>query len=167
MANGHTKAFAGCFVVPLVAALLLLPAATLPAQEPNPADANYFSRYIQPVFEQKCLNCHNGKSNVSKLDLTSRESLMRGGDNGPAIVAGDAEKSLLFKSITHKSHPFMPMGMDRLSQHEIDRIAAWINAGASYGAPASAGAQEDEKWLKGQKLFSENVQPLFETTCLK
>ncbi len=167
MANGHTKAFTSCFLALLVTALLFFPVDTLTAQEPKPADANYFPQYIQPVFEQKCFSCHSADSGVSKLDLTSREGLMRGGANGPAAVAGDAERSLLYKSITHQSQPFMPMGMDRLSQQEIDRIAAWINAGAQYGAASAAGNQEDEKWVKGQKLFSENVRPLFETTCLK
>ncbi|MDA1311968.1 MAG: DUF1553 domain-containing protein [Acidobacteria bacterium] len=167
MANGHTKALASsCFVL-LVTALLLSPVDRLTAQQPNPVGADYFPRYIQPVFEQKCFSCHTAESSVSKLDLTSREGLMRGGDNGPAIVAGDAERSLLYKSITHQSQPFMPLGMDRLSQQEIDRIAAWINAGAQYGAAPSGGDHQDEKWIKGQKLFSENVQPLFESTCLK
>jgi len=168
MAKGHTKIFASCFVVLLlVTALLLFQAGTLIAQEPNPAGADYFPQYIQPVFEQKCFSCHNGESSVSKLDLTSREGLMRGGAKGPAVVAGNAENSLLYKSITHESQPFMPMGMNRLSQQEVDRIAAWIDAGAQYAVASSAGGQEDEEWIKGQKLFSESVQPLFESTCLK
>ncbi len=167
MPKGHTKPLASCFVVLVITASLLLAAGALSAQQANPADPSYFTQYVQPVFEQKCLSCHNAESSVSKLDLTSREGLIRGGAKGPAVVAGDAENSLLYQSIAHESQPFMPMGMDRLSQTEIDRIAVWINAGAQYSTSTSAGNEADEKWVKGQKLFSENVQPLFESSCLK
>ena len=151
----------------VVAAAALLTADRLPAQEPDPADASYFTQYIQPVFDQKCLSCHNAESNVSKLDLTSRESLLRGGGKGPGVVPGDAVGSILYKSITHRSQPFMPLGMDRLSRQEIDRIAAWIDAGAQYGESVSAAPKEDERWVQGRKLFSEHVRPLLESTCLK
>jgi hypothetical protein len=167
MPKGHTKPLASCFVVLVITASLLLAAGTLSAQQANPADPSYFTQYVKPVFEQKCLSCHDAESSVSKLDLTSRESLLRGGGKGPAVIPGDAESSLLYKSITHQSQPFMPMGMDRLSRQEIDWIAGWINAGAQYDTAVSAVRSQDEKWGQGQKLFREHVEPLFESTCLK
>lgn len=146
---------------------MLLAANLLSAQQPDPADPAFFSTYIQPVFEQQCFSCHNPGSDVSKLDLTSRAGLVRGGDNGPAIVPGNPSRSLLYKTITHQSQPFMPLGTARLSSEQIANIEAWIEAGAVYGGSVVAEGPLDERRAKGVQLFREHVQPLFESTCLK
>src|SRR5262249_12405537 len=45
----------------------------------------------------------------------------------PILVPGDAEKSRLYRLITHKEEPAMPMGMDKLGEAEVAVIAQWIN----------------------------------------
>ncbi len=147
--------------------MLVVLASSLIAQQPDPADPAFFTKNIQPVLEQKCFNCHKPESNVSKLDLTTRAALMEGGDNGPAVVPGAPARSLLYRSITHQSQPFMPMGMERLPQDVIDNFAAWIEAGAHYAETNAAASRKDERAAKGQQLFKNHVQPLFESTCLK
>ena len=92
---------------------------------------------------------------------------MEGGDNGPAVVPGEPARSLLYRSITHQSQPFMPMGMERLPQDVVDNFAAWIEAGAHYAETSTTANRKDERWLKGQQLFKDHVQPLLESTCLK
>ena len=146
---------------------MLLAAISLSAQQPDPADPAFFSTNIQPVFEQQCFSCHNPDSDVSKLDLTSRAGLMRGGGRGPSIVPGNPSRSLLYKTITQQSQPFMPMGMAPLSGEAIANIAAWIEAGARYGESVVTEGPPDERRAKGEQLFREHVQPLFESTCLK
>ena len=36
----------------------------------DPSSAAYFEQHIQPIFQTRCLACHDGESKVSKLDLT-------------------------------------------------------------------------------------------------
>lgn len=98
--------------------------------EPGNAD---FDEHIRPVLEAQCLTCH-GANNVTRagLDLSTRETLLRGGDNGPVVVSGKAADSLLLKRIKHEIQPGMPYKGEKLSADVIGRIAAWIDAGAPY-----------------------------------
>ena len=67
---------------------------------------------------------------------------MKGGKDGPVIVAGDPEKSLLLQRVTlppnHKQ--FMPAeGRPPLRAEEIASIKAWIQQGASPTSTTVAG----------------------------
>ena len=48
--------------------------------------ADLFATRIQPVLVQECQGCHGASMTLSKLDVRSRESLLRGGARGPAGV---------------------------------------------------------------------------------
>jgi hypothetical protein len=95
-----------------------------------------FVREIRPVLETQCLKCHgSGQVKRSGLDLSTRESVLRGGDSGPAVVPGDAKASLLYKRIKHELQPGMPFQANKLPEEVIAHIAEWINAGAPYDQP--------------------------------
>src|SRR2546426_624491 len=76
-----------------------------------------------------------GTVQKSGFDLSTREGLLRGGDNGPAVVPGDAQASSLYKRIKHEVQPGMPFQGSKLPEDLIARIAEWINAGAPYDRP--------------------------------
>src|SRR6266704_2541703 len=57
---------------------------------------------------QRCLQCHGPALQMSKLDLSTREGMLKGGDHGVAIVPGNAEESLIYKRITGQVKPAMP-----------------------------------------------------------
>ena len=136
--------------------------------EPDPSSPAYFEQYIQPIFQTRCLACHNKDLQVSTLDITTRAAALRGGGKGPALVPGDPKASLLLKLINHEAKPFMPLGADRLPNSEIDRITAWIAAGAPYPeATADISDEARRKRAAGKRLFAEHVKPLLEGTCLK
>src|SRR3990170_3316819 len=61
------------------------------------------------VLEKHCLTCH-GASQMSGLDMRKRESLLKGGKRGPAIVPGKAADSLLYRSLSHQEELKMPPG---------------------------------------------------------
>lgn len=109
---------------------------------PQPVAGSFYERHINPIFDSNCVSCH-GQSKVSgNLRLDSYESLMTGGKDGPVIVAGDPEKSILFERITlppdHKQ--FMPaQGKPPLKPEEIAWIKAWILQGASPTTTGLAG----------------------------
>lgn len=80
----------------------------------------------------KCQQCHGDAVQMSHLSLATRESMLKGGDHGPAIVPGDAANSLVFKRITAQIEPVMPMApLPRLTSPEIAAIQDWINSGAA------------------------------------
>src|SRR5687767_11705530 len=55
---------------------------------------------IVPVLQQKCFQCHGEALKMGNLDLRTRESMLKGGDKGPAIVAGNADQSMLMHRVT-------------------------------------------------------------------
>src|SRR5258708_39608502 len=87
---------------------------------------------IRPVFEKNCLPCHGPQTKAGGLDLSTRDALLKGGEHGPVIVAGDPKASLLCKLIAHEAEPHMPYKSDRLPQAPIDAIGEWIKTGASF-----------------------------------
>ena len=99
------------------------------------------------ILAEHCLSCH-GSAKTSGLDLSRRESLLRGGSRGPAVVAGDAESSLLYRAASHLGDLKMPPGREEpLPKPALDTLRLWINEGAPYPAQETAGTSgEDEKW---------------------
>lgn len=111
--------FLGC-IQPLVAA-------------PNVSVAKFFEDRVAPVFAEKCVKCHSSTDGKVKggLALETREGLSKGGDNGPVIVAGNPEKSVLMQRILSKdSDEKMPPKGDDLSPQQVQDVMAWIRAGA-------------------------------------
>jgi len=115
--------------------------ASMPASPPEQHAMTLFSGQVRPVLEKQCVKCHGGGAvKRSGFDLSTRESLLRGGENGPAVIPGNAQASSLYKRIKYLVEPGMPFQGDKLSDDVIAQIAEWINAGAPYDRPLGAGA---------------------------
>src|SRR5262245_4565076 len=96
---------------------------TVDAQEPIS-----FERDIQPILQASCESCH-GELHVSGLDLRTRDSALKGGDHGVAIVPGSADQSRLFRRIAGLEQPSMPKN-GALTLQQISIIKTWIAQGA-------------------------------------
>ncbi|MBM3848118.1 MAG: DUF1549 domain-containing protein, partial [Verrucomicrobia bacterium] len=92
-----------------------------------------FESKIRPLLASRCYGCHSKAEGKVKagLELDWKGGWEKGGDSGPAIVAGDPEKSLLIKAVrfTDPSLQMPPKG-ERLSAQEIEHLSAWIKMGA-------------------------------------
>lgn len=86
---------------------------------------------VHDTLKARCLQCHNGPSGKKGVDFTSFESIMKGGQNGPIVVAGDPDNSLLSKVIHHAAGvPAMPPQGDPLTEDQIKGVDSWIKGGA-------------------------------------
>ncbi len=94
-------------------------------------DADSFRRQVAPIFEQHCVACHQGPAAKGGLDLTSRASVRRGGESGPAIEPGKPDDSPLVESISGEK-PLMPKDAPALSPREVDIVRRWIADGADW-----------------------------------
>ena len=101
--------------------------------------SDFFKEKVAPIFERNCVMCHGARMRRSGLDLRVEEAILKGGARGPAVVPGNAEKSLLYRLITRKEEPAMPMGMEKLGESEIAVIAQWINGLSTKVATAADG----------------------------
>jgi mono/diheme cytochrome c family protein len=107
-----------------------------------------FRSQVRSVLKERCVHCHGGDATEGKLDLATREGLLKGGERGPAAVIGRGEKSLLTRLIAHQQEPRMPKDDDKLSVPEIAAIVAWIDLGAPYDEPLVAGKVETTQWTE-------------------
>ena len=108
-----------------VLAVGLLAAATSPVVA---AEESLLERDVLPILTKNCLGCHGGLKKEGGLDLRTMPAMLKGGESGPAIEKGHADRSELWKQIASDS---MPSGDDRekLSAADKARVKAWINAG--------------------------------------
>ncbi|MBC6997053.1 c-type cytochrome domain-containing protein [Cytophaga sp. FL35] len=94
-------------------------------------DATVYPYLIQPVFEAKCTSCHNDSKKKGGLAMHTFEELLKGGENGPIVMAGDLEQSELFKRITlPEDHEDVmpPEGKTPLTEEETALVKFWIES---------------------------------------
>jgi hypothetical protein len=98
------------------------------------ADKVDFVKDIQPILQQTCVKCHGPEKQKGKLRLDSKEATLKGGKDGPAFIASDAEKSEMYRRITlpKGNDDIMPNEGDPLTKAQTDLIRDWINQGATW-----------------------------------
>jgi WD40 repeat protein len=90
-----------------------------------------YDKDIEPILINKCVFCHSGSVKEGKLDMSSYDSLLKGGKHGQPIVPGRAAESLLVKLAGWMQKPIMPpKGEEPLTPQELALIKLWIEQGA-------------------------------------
>lgn len=103
----------------------------------KPADSIYlYTDLIEPVFEAKCMQCHNNEVQRGALNMSSPAKLALGGDHGVVLVAGSAEESELFRRVTllPDHAKYMPLKGQPMTFQEIKLMEWWLEEGASFEA---------------------------------
>mgnify|MGYP002622974620 FL=1 len=130
-------------------AISVLSATMTAAPEPESVD---FVADVRPILAAHCYRCHGAGEQQAGLRLDHRESALRGGDSGPAIITADAAASELVKRITAEDEDErMPPAYDdesrALAPEEIETIRRWVNAGAIWpDAAAGDGRIDSDHW---------------------
>ncbi|GEO02866.1 hypothetical protein AAE02nite_05300 [Adhaeribacter aerolatus] len=98
----------------------------------NVNEALVYQDLVEPVLEQKCWQCHSSKKQKGDLRLDTEEYLLKGGENGEILVAGNADKSDLYKRLVlplNHDDRMPPKGKPQLTEAEVQLIHWWITAG--------------------------------------
>jgi uncharacterized membrane protein len=104
-------------------------------------EAIVFDHVIKPIFERKCIGCHNPDKLKGKLILTDSVSILKGGKTGKLFVAGNPEQSLLLRRIQlpHENKKHMPpAGKAQLTPDELDLLKLWIHSDAKFNQKVAA-----------------------------
>ncbi len=92
-----------------------------------------FERDVRPILKAHCWHCHGEEPELKGgLDARLVRSILKGGDSGAAVVAGDHSASLIYQRIASGE---MPPGEKKISSDELRMLAEWIDAGAKRFAP--------------------------------
>lgn len=120
-----------CPLIGLALALFLLFRAspTSVAQTKGPVS---FINDVAPILKQNCFVCHDAKRKKGKLDMTTFESLRKGGADGDPIESGNPQKSHMIALLTASGAKRMPPkeAGEPLAKEKIAIIAQWIKEGA-------------------------------------
>src|SRR5262245_19676607 len=104
----------------------------------------HFEQHIRPLLAERCYACHSNRSKKQKggLLLDSRSGLAEGGDQGPAVIPGDSNASLLIRAVRY-TDPDLRMPPDGpLPKEAVARLEQWVKMGAP--DPRQDQAQEKE-----------------------
>jgi hypothetical protein len=114
----------------------------MPRAKPKDVDsADLYRDVVAPAFEQRCSSCHNDGKRKGGLSLAHYETVMKGGEHGPVIVAGDEKHSDLVRriSLPPTDNDFMPHdGKTPLSAEQTAAIRWWVAKGAPRTATIAA-----------------------------
>jgi hypothetical protein len=114
--------------------------AAFPADRPGP-EQRFFDARVAPILTKRCIGCHNQQLNNGNISFQDRESLLKGGRRGPAIVPGKPDSSLLVQSLQHDGDLQMPPG-PKLPAREIKILTDWIRHGAVWGKSLPGGVRD-------------------------
>ena len=107
-----------------------------------------FHREVRPILESTCVECHGIEKQKGGLRLDTLANVQKGGDSGPALVAGNLEDSLLLDRIflPADDDEIMPPENGPLSPAQQDILKRWIKTGGH--------------WPKGVQLFKHSPREL-------
>jgi len=99
-----------------------------------------FKSEVQPIFEASCIRCHGRGRARGGLKIDSRESLLKGGEAGPAAVPGDSANSYLIKLVAGVDpDEVMPKKGKKLTAEEVGVLRAWIEQGLTWDSAITFG----------------------------
>jgi mono/diheme cytochrome c family protein/uncharacterized membrane protein len=101
----------------------------------NVQEAQVYGAIIKPILQTRCYNCHGPNKQKGGLRMDDTARLLKGGEDGPVLLAGKATESALLKSLLlpreAKEH-MPPKEKPQLTEGQIALIHWWIDQGAPF-----------------------------------
>jgi hypothetical protein len=136
----HFRAWSRAAVLAVCAAVGLVRADD--GQSSERAAGEFFESRVRPILAERCLKCHGPRKQSSGLRLDRRQSILEGGDSGPAVVPGKPEQSVLIHAVSHRRDDLKMPPAGKLSDPDIAILTQWVALGAPWAdAPARSAAK--------------------------
>ncbi|MCX7400437.1 MAG: PSD1 and planctomycete cytochrome C domain-containing protein [Planctomycetales bacterium] len=97
-----------------------------------------FETHVRPILDEHCLKCHGSTKQWASLRLDSRKAILKGGDSGPAAVAGEPNESLLIRAVRHDDENLKMPQDDKLTDAQIEILSSWVKSGLAFPAVSAA-----------------------------
>ena len=98
------------------------------AEATDQDSVRFFEVEVRPLLAEHCFECHSENKSEGGLRLDQHQSLLSGGDSGPAIIPGEPTDSLLMAAVRYEGLEMPPDG--QLKPEEIQVLERWIGQGA-------------------------------------
>lgn len=127
---------------------------TQKVQLKNVNEALVYQEIIQPIFKQKCEQCHNKNKMKGDLRMDEIALFQKGGKNGVIFKANNVEESEFIKRILlpeNDEHHMAPKGKNQISENELSLLKWWVEQGATFDKKVS------------QLTVNEQIKPILAT----
>lgn len=118
--------------------------------------AEIYTHLVKPIFDAKCMSCHNSSKAKGELVMETPETLLKGGKNGKLWDLNAPELGLLLQRLhlnpDEKEH-MPPKGKPQLTDAEIKILALWIKNGADFKKKISDLPENDSLRLLAAPFF--------------
>jgi hypothetical protein len=94
------------------------------------AGLEFFEKSVRPLLVKRCYECHAKDDVDGGLNLDSKAGVLKGGDTGAVVVAGEPDKSLLIEAIRYQNRDLQMPPKSKLSAEEISVLEKWVRLGA-------------------------------------
>src|SRR5579871_1776417 len=130
-------------------AMILFPVCSRAGETPRAADPEaYWDSHVAPLLDKYCLKCHAGVRQQGGLDLRSLDTILRGGEQGPAMIPGKPNESRMVQYVSPNSTPHMPLDAKRqLSPEEITALKTWIALLPAPKSKLASGTSSNTTWV--------------------
>ena len=151
-----------------------------------PGTQEFYAKQVTPILQSNCLKCHDETARGG-LQLDSYALIRKGGQDGPVIVPGDPDASLLILAVRRTGDLKMPPKF-ALKDTEVAVLEAWVKAGAvgsdlgspppvpgvananiqsnsPQTAPATAASAKPSADEIDADFFENKVRPIFANNC--
>lgn len=115
--------------------------AVLLAPLPLAAATVEYEKQLLPLLKDNCLPCHNKTTTKGGLNMETVGLMLKGGDNGTGLVAGDGAKSLIYQAAAGEWDSEMPPKNNKVSAvpltgGQLALLKQWIDEGAHHQGKA-------------------------------
>ncbi|MEO2089960.1 MAG: c-type cytochrome domain-containing protein, partial [Gemmataceae bacterium] len=112
----------------------LISFAVLTAGRSSAADVVDFTKHVRPILEKNCVSCHGATKQKAGLKLDLGKRVIKGGINGPVVVAKKSGESKLVHALNGSGEAGQMPPDGPLPDADIKLIARWIDEGAAIPA---------------------------------
>lgn len=106
-----------------------------------------FDADIRPILVSRCVRCHGSEKQQGGLRLDEREHALAGGESGQPVIETAVDQNELWRRIQSPMAELrMPLDGPPLSDTELARLQAWVNAGAVWPTKPSPPLKLTNTW---------------------
>jgi len=132
------------------------------------AELQYYNNVVQPIFESKCIQCHNTTKKKGNLSLLTEADMLLGGDEGPSLLVGNAERSNIIKRILlplEDEEHMPPKGKNQITDEELWLLQHWLDNGATFTEKAIAFQNDTltkylDNYIEKEKIPEASIEAL-------
>ena len=137
----------------ILLSLIFTGSTALAAEKPT------YEKDIAPIFQKKCVSCHNAANQKGELDLSTPFGLFKGGESQSTLVSGDLDSSYLYELVHTKLMPPEGEG-EPLTDEEVHTIESWITNSTPF-----ADGTDPDSFVAASEVNQHDIQPIMLLRC--